>query len=253
MFSIEPTDPLPDEIFEATLDYIPEIPADILRLIRLTGTSPQQACRLFWKSDLDEVCDRRESIWIYRPSATKNRTKSQELARPIGVGPQAQLILEKYQPAEPDSLWDGRYAKVTDWLFNLELPDEDYKLQSVMLGSSLLRQLVHHACDDASLYQFNVIEIEDAQDPMDVDDATDLYAGYLEINYPCMNPSESHEECHWNPSQLRHTWRLQVRETFGDDIADALFGLHWNDSQQTRIPPDQLLQKLAKKVAERIG
>ena len=84
-----PVLPVDDAVVDATLEYLPAIPADMVRFQRLTGCRPAEVCSLR-PCDLD----RSEEVWIYRPESHK--TEHHDRDRIILIGPQAQGVLLRY-------------------------------------------------------------------------------------------------------------------------------------------------------------
>lgn len=82
---------VPDAILEATLPALPPSVADLLRVMRLTGMRPGEACGLDWA-----LIERRESdgVWIYRPAEHKNVWHNHP--RAIVIGPKAQGVLSRH-------------------------------------------------------------------------------------------------------------------------------------------------------------
>ncbi len=75
--------PVEDVVFEATLPFLPEIVADIVRFQRLTSTRPGEVCSLR-PADID----RSEEVWEWKPP--HHKTSWREKDRVIGIGPRAQ-------------------------------------------------------------------------------------------------------------------------------------------------------------------
>jgi integrase len=118
----EPTDVLPveDAIVDATLPHLNATAADLVRLQRLTGMRPGEACRMR-AADLDMTGD----VWIYRPESHKTRRYGKQ--RIIYLGPQAQAIVRVrltldlqaplfLAPRTPGQHYrPGNYAKAIEW------------------------------------------------------------------------------------------------------------------------------------------
>jgi integrase len=85
----DPILPVEDAIVGASLEYMPGIPADMVRFQRLTGCRPDEVCTLK-PCDLD----RSEEIWMYRPA--KHKTEHHGRDRTIFIGPKAQGVLLRY-------------------------------------------------------------------------------------------------------------------------------------------------------------
>jgi len=84
-----PVLPIDDATFEATLPHLPPVVADLVRLIRLTGARPTEACQIR-PGDVDTSSE----PWIYKPASHKNAHRDQE--RRILLGPRARAILGPY-------------------------------------------------------------------------------------------------------------------------------------------------------------
>jgi len=84
-----------DKRVDATLPFLPEVVADMVRFQRLTGARPGEVCSLC-PADLD----RRRDVWVYTPD--QHKTEHHEKHRRVFVGPQAQAVLARYllRPAE---------------------------------------------------------------------------------------------------------------------------------------------------------
>jgi integrase len=81
--------PVADDVVEATLDKLPAVVADMVRLQRLTGMRPGEVCDLR-PCDLDRSGD----VWTYRPASHKTEHHGRE--RVVFIGPKAQGVLLKY-------------------------------------------------------------------------------------------------------------------------------------------------------------
>ncbi|MEX2171337.1 MAG: hypothetical protein WD851_18600 [Pirellulales bacterium] len=82
-----PVLPVDDATVKSTLEYVPEIPADMVQLQRLTGMRPTEVCIL---RPMDVDCS--SDVWTtYRPESHKTEHYGRE--RVILIGPQAQSIL----------------------------------------------------------------------------------------------------------------------------------------------------------------
>ncbi len=88
-----PADPV---IVEKTLPHLPPVPADLVRLLLLTGARVGELLKLRGR-DLD----RAGPVWLYAPRGHK--TAHFGHSRTITFGPRAQLILRKYLKDDPDA------------------------------------------------------------------------------------------------------------------------------------------------------
>jgi integrase len=92
-----PVEPVDDSIVEATLEHMPMIVADMVRLQRRTAARPSEICRLR-PCDLDRSADE----WIYRPDSHKTEHHGHE--RIVPIGPRGQQILMKYLVRATDTI-----------------------------------------------------------------------------------------------------------------------------------------------------
>lgn len=90
-----PVLPVEPDIFEVVIKQMDEQTADMLRLQLLTGMRPGEV-RTMRPMDIDRSSD----IWRYTP--TTHKTEDHGKHRHILIGPQSQLILQKYLFREPD-------------------------------------------------------------------------------------------------------------------------------------------------------
>ena len=89
--------PVPDSLVEATLPHMAPVPADMVRLQRLTGMRPGEV-RIMRPCDVD----RSESdVWVYRPDGHK--TEHHDKERVIFIGPRAQQVLAPYLLRDTES------------------------------------------------------------------------------------------------------------------------------------------------------
>lgn len=84
-----PVKPVDNAIVEATLPYLPAIPAAMVNLQRLTGARPGEIC-IMRPADVD----RSGETWAYRPQ--RHKTEHHDKQRVIFIGPKAQAILLPY-------------------------------------------------------------------------------------------------------------------------------------------------------------
>jgi integrase len=84
-----PVQPLPDDILEATIPFLPPVVADMVQLQRLICCRPAEVC-ILRPCDLDRSRD----VWTYKPNSHKTEHHGHQ--RTIFIGPQAQGILLRY-------------------------------------------------------------------------------------------------------------------------------------------------------------
>ena len=82
------TEPVADEVVDATLPFLPADVVDMVRLQRLTGARPNEICSM----RLRDIA-RNGDVWIYRPVSHKTEYLGKE--RRTMIGPKGQKILAK--------------------------------------------------------------------------------------------------------------------------------------------------------------
>ncbi len=88
--------PIGQAIVETTLPFIAPAPADMVRVMLLSGCRVGELCKLRGRE-----LDRSGEQWVYAPGLHKTRHRGH--VRNIVFGPQAMLILRKYLKADPDA------------------------------------------------------------------------------------------------------------------------------------------------------
>lgn len=86
---LPPVEPVPDEVIDRTIPYLPPIVADMVLLQRATGCRPSEDCAVR-PCDIDRTAD----VWVYRPESHKMEHHGRE--RIVFLGPKAQAILRPY-------------------------------------------------------------------------------------------------------------------------------------------------------------
>jgi integrase len=81
--------PVDDDTVDKTLQFLPSIVADMVRVQRLSGMRPQDV-RHIRACDIDRTGD----IWVYRPYTHKTEHHGKKLAK--AIGPRGQAILTPY-------------------------------------------------------------------------------------------------------------------------------------------------------------
>ena len=103
----EPVRPVDDAAIEATCAAMARNTADLVRVQRLTGMRPGEACGLRW-CDIDTT----RTPWVYRPAHHKTEWKGK--IRAVLIGPKARAMLEKYRawphPFSPRAAFDVETA-----------------------------------------------------------------------------------------------------------------------------------------------
>ncbi len=226
----EPIMPVPDEIVDATIAFLPAVVADMVRLQRLTGCRPGEVCQL-------RPCDvdRSGEVWRYRPEHHKTEYKGRE--RTIFIGPKAQAILLPYlrrdaaaycfSPADSvekhkEKLRARRQTKVqpSQQIRCKKRPD---KLPGDRYCRNSYCQAITRAVTNA-----NKARAKEAAE-MGVE--------------PVLLPR-------WTANQLRHARATEVRHQFGLEAAQVSLGHSKADITQTYAERDA---RLGVEVAKKIG
>jgi len=90
---VKPVDP---EIVAKTLPFMAPCPADMVRIMLLSGCRVGELCNLTGR-----LLDRSGPLWIYKPE--RHKTLYRGHVRNIVFGPKAMLILRKYLKTDPDA------------------------------------------------------------------------------------------------------------------------------------------------------
>ncbi|MGC3971781.1 MAG: site-specific integrase [Pirellulales bacterium] len=92
----EPVKPVEAWVVDATLQFLPPVVDDMIRLLRLLGCRPQELCDLR-PCDVDMSGD----VWVYRPKRHKTAHHGRE--RSILIGTKAQAVLQPYMVRDSDT------------------------------------------------------------------------------------------------------------------------------------------------------
>ena len=210
----DPVKPVDDATVDATLEYLPPVVADMVRVQRLLGCRPGEACSM-----TPGEIDRSQDVWFYVPGKHKNAWRGKK--RVIPIGPRAQAIIMAYLDRDDNeplfSPSESRHLQLIDMRRRRKSPvqpsQKNRKLKSPKrkpgkrYNKNSYRQAVHRACKKAGLKP-------------------------------------------WNPNQLRHTAATRIRAEFDLETARTVLG-HGSVST-TEIYAEQDTKKAAE-VARKIG
>ncbi len=207
---------VPDEVVEATLRFLPEVVADMVRLQRLAGMRPAEVC-IMRPCDVDRTGD----VWVYRPATHKTEHAGKERAVPLG--PKAQEVLLRYLVRDPQTFCfrpcdsevkrraERHAARVTPASHGnrpgtnrvpraARTPGDRYVTASY-------RRAIQRACDKAfphpSFAKVAPGELLDVQKT----EIRDWQVAHL-----------------WSPNQLRHSAATDIRRQFGLEAAQVVLG-----------------------------
>jgi integrase len=82
-------EPVPDAMIDATVACLADVPADMVKIMRLTGMRSGELLQLS-----TEFIDRTNNVWLFTPP--RHKTRRHKKQRTIAIGPKAQAILSKY-------------------------------------------------------------------------------------------------------------------------------------------------------------
>lgn len=238
----DPILPIDDGIVEKTLDHLPWVVAEMVRLQRCTGMRPAEVC-IMRPSDID----RSGEIWIYRPESHKTEHHGRE--RIIPLGPKSQEILFNYLARDPqtycfrpcDSEAKRRaelHAQRRTPLSSGNRPGTNRKRRPKRqvgehYDTAAYRRAIHRACDKAFPHPELGYQMKQS-----------FTAGQKET----LRRWQS--EHRWSPNQLRHAAATEIRRQFGLEAAQIILGHSQADVTQVYAERD-----LAKglEVARQIG
>ncbi len=224
---LPPIKPVSEEVVDATLPYLPEIVADMVRFQRLTGTRPGEVCTL---RPMD--IDRSESVWKWTPP--HHKTSWRERDRVIGIGPRAQKLLKKYLLRDAASYCfspieaERRRSALRRLARQSPLPPSQRARKPKANGQRRPRD-----CYDTASYRHAITRAVSA----------------LNADRMAKDPSAPMIE-DWSPNQLRHAAATEIRRKFGLEAAQVVLGHSTADITQVYAERNQAL---AAEVIKQIG
>lgn len=215
---LPPVTPVDDAVIDATIPFLPEIIADMVRLQRLTGARPGEICGLR-PGDVERTGE----TWVWRPAHHKNSWRDHE--RVIMIGPRAQEIIERYMLRDPKA-----------YCFS---PAESER------NRSALRRLARKSPLTPS-QRARKPKRNGRRRPRDhYDTAAYRHAitrAFEQLNKvrKCQDPNATTVE-DWSPNQIRHTAGTDIRKTFGLEAAQVVLGHSSADVTQIYAERNQAL------------
>jgi integrase len=211
-----PVRPVEDAVINETLQHLPVVVADMVRIQRLTSARPGEICSMC-PGDIDRSAD----VWIYRPA--EHKTEHFEKDRVIAIGPRAQAILTPY-------LLRGEDA----FCFS---PQESERRRRATVAESRKTPL---SCGNRTGTNRVAVPKRPASDRY----TTSSYR--RAIHRVC----EKYGIEKWSPNRIRHTASTKIRKLFGIDAARAVDG---HGSASTTEIYAQLDLGLAVEVMREVG
>jgi integrase len=191
----EPVMPVDPDVVAKTLPYLPAVPADMVKLLLLSGARVGELCRLR-PADMD----RSGPVWLYHVPRHKNAYRG--IARTIAFGPRCQLILRRhlrddapdlpvFSPAESER---DRHA-------------ERRKQRKTPLYRSHLHRLEKQRKENANASK----RPGESFDPD-------------RINHAIRRACEQASILRWHTHQLRHSAALLIMREHGPEAARSVLG-----------------------------
>lgn len=180
-----------DSIVNATLNSLPEVVADMVRVQRLTSARPGEICSMA-PGDIDRSGD----VWICRP--VEYKTEQFEKDRIIAIGPRAQGILLKYIV--------GRAADA----FCFSSMESEVRRRALATA----KRITPRSCG-------NRPGTNRVVSPLRAANHRYTTASYRRAIHRACEKLEIEK---WSPNRLRHTASTEIRRKFGIDAARAVDG-----------------------------
>ncbi len=227
-----PIGPVHDDAVEATLPYMPEVIADMVRLQRLCGCRPAEVC-MVRPCDVDTT----GNVWIYRPGSHKTEYRGHD--RTVFIGPKGQDILRPYLRRNDN---DSCFSPIESEKRRLSLLHAARKtplLRGNRPGTNRRRKPKKQlrASYDTYTYRRAIHRAIERANKIRVDDAADMGIE------PALLP-------HWSPNQLRHSRATEIRKAYGLEAAQVILGHASADVTQVYAERDAAL---AVEVAKKTG
>lgn len=237
-----PVAPVTDEIVNATLEQLPDVVADMVRLQRFTAMRPAEVC-MVRPGDID----RSGEIWQYRPESHKTEHHGRE--RIILIGPNAQEVLLRYLARDPSMYCfrpaDSEAKRRSEAHANRRTPlscgnrpgtnrkRKPQRTARECYSAASYRRAIHRACDKAFPHPQLGYK---------------LLSKFTDEQKRELRKWQS--EHHWSPNQLRHTAASEIRKEYGLEAAQVILG--HSQANVTQIYAERDLAK-GMEVARQIG
>ena len=238
--------PVSDEVFQATLPHLPQVVADLLRLMRRTGMRPDEACSIR-PGDIDRSAD----VWLYRPRSHK--TERHGITRSIAIGPAGQQVLTPYllrgadefcfTPAESEAKRraDRHTRRRTPLGYGNRPGSNVVKRRSKPFreryDATGLRKAIERACELAFAMPEELRRISRSATPAE--------------RAALQTRARAWRQLHcWAPNRLRHSFGTEIRRAHGLEGAQVMLGHREADVTQIYAERDE---KRAIEIAREVG
>lgn len=242
----EPVQPVSATIVEATLPFLSQTVADMVRLQRLTGARPGEICAL-----RHAEIDRSGVIWKYTPA--EHKTEHHGHRRVIFIGPKGQAVLGRYllrsadaycfSPQEAESARRAvRHANRSTPLSCGNLPGQNRRAKPKRAAGKCYtndsyRRAIQRGCELAFQMPAELRRLP--KDAAEEDKAVQRAK------------AKQWREMHlWSPHQLRHSAATEIRHKYGLEAAQATLGHRRMDVTEIYAEKNQ---DLAARVASEVG
>ena len=229
----EPVGPVPPEVVDGTLPFLPPVVADMVRFQRLVGCRPGEVCAI-------RPCDvdRSGEVWCYVPASHKTEHCGKE--RRIFIGPKAQGILTPYLLRDHEAYcFSPRESRRKQC--EAMRADRKTKVQPSQIDRRKRKPLrTPGECYNKDSYNHAIRRA--------VDKANRLKA--KEAEERGVELKEEDRVPHWHPNQLRHAVATKVRKEYGIEAAQTVLG-HSN-ADVTLIYAERDFD-LAKRIMREVG
>ena len=200
-------DPVPVEVVEATLPYLPPLVAALVMFIRLTGCRVGEARKL-----TTGMIDQSGPIW--RATLVEHKTARYGRPRIIFISQECQAVLKPWlRPDNPDAvIFDPKLVDERSNIPGRKLaPGEKYNRTS-------LAQCLRRAC--ARAFPHPEVELIRSLEPTKY---VDRKIGEWKRKHRDELDKWNKAHC-WSLAQLRHTRATEIREQHGVDVCAVLLG-----------------------------
>lgn len=239
-----PVLPVDESVVNATLEHLPPIVADMVRLQRLTGSRPDEVCMV-------RPCDVDTSgpVWAYRPHSHKTEHHGRE--RVIFIGPKGQDVLRPYLlrvktafcfcPSEGERKRRAKNHEQRRTPLSYgnrpgtNRKDDPQWAAGDRYTTDSYRRAIHRACELAFGLSDELRKI-----PKDLPDEEKARRRDLAKKW--------RDEHTWHPNQLRHSAATEIRKRFGLEAAQVTLGHAGADVTQVYAERD--LEKAAAVMAQ---
>lgn len=235
----DPVKPVDDSLVNATLEVLPPIVADMVRLQRLTGCRPEEVCAIR-PCDVDTT----GPVWAYRPASHKTQHAGRE--RVIFIGPRGQAILRPYLLRGKEEYCfcpkDSERKRRAEAHANRSTPasygnrpgtnrkSKPKRKPGACYTTPSYRRAIARGCELAFGMPAHLRNIDKKASPEEKARLQKL-------------ASEWRAEHVWHPNQLRHSAATEIRKAFGLEAAQVALG--HSKADVTQVYAERDLEKAA--------